>query len=366
MVRSTGINDILPGSSNRVTGGQASARNPGQRTSGVSLRFGDDHPRIDSTSGILTLAVLVVLISLQTAVARAQSEFFDANSHVPPSPSNYDSPSRPTSVTVGHPNPTINAPPQSTSVKAPPYAYDHARSRNMASPARPTAPIDASRPSTAPSRSNVASRLNPFGIRRKPEASTLDHSRAVTPLGQVPIQGSASKAGFHPFDDAPEGFPPPDPPSGIPAPLLAPQRQPPGGDTSYPMDRVVPPMILGQHLRLPPGETATERSLRLMGTIGELEKQLDALGQQNAEQNQLLKHRDEQLLLAIREIKSARKDVATARDELERLRQQVQLLQDKVRDAERDNAALLQTMAPLLQRLLESDGTGGSTDEPEE
>ena len=131
------------------------------------------------------------------------------------------------------------------------------------------------------------------------------------------------------------------------------------------MDRVGPPTILGSHLGLQPGETATERSLRLMSAVGDLERQVEALDQRNAEQSQLIKQRDEQLLLAIREIKTARKEVSSARDELEHLRQQVKALQDKVRDAERDNAALLQTMAPLLQKLLDSNGNPAS-DETQE
>jgi chromosome segregation ATPase len=133
----------------------------------------------------------------------------------------------------------------------------------------------------------------------------------------------------------------------------------------FPTDRGRPPTIMGSHLGLQPGETATERSLRLMSAVGDLEQQLDAMGQQNAELNQHLKQREAQLLLAIREIKSARKEVSSARDELEHLRQQVKLLQDKVHDADRDNAALLQTMAPLLQKLLETDTTSSDPDPQE-
>lgn len=92
-----------------------------------------------------------------------------------------------------------------------------------------------------------------------------------------------------------------------------------------------------------------------MTTLGEYEHQLEGLGQRNAELNQLVKQRDDQLLLAIREIKSTRKEVQSARDELEHLRQQVKALQDKVHGADRDNAALIQTIAPLLQKLLETD-----------
>ena len=103
-----------------------------------------------------------------------------------------------------------------------------------------------------------------------------------------------------------------------------------------------------------------------MSAVGELERHVEGLEQRNAEQSQLIKHRDEQLLLTVREIKTARKDVMAARDELEHLRLQVKALQEKVRDAERDNAALMQTMAPLLQKLLDPDVAGLPSDEAQE
>ncbi len=315
----------------------------------------------------MAVAAAMVLSQAGPATMFAQNDFLDTNSHVPPSPGNYssstpDSSSRSTGVTVGRPAPGVTSPPQAVAGKVPPYAYDHARRRNMTpAPARGAVPNEA-RPGSTTARLGSSSLLNPFGIGKKAE----EPSRTVTPLGQIATSGNVSKASYNQLEDPSQGFPPPDPVPGVPSPSLIPNRQPVVSGGNFPTDRGTPPMILGNHLRLSPGETATERSMRLMTTIGELERQLDALGQQSAEQNQLLKHRDDQLLLAIREIRSARKEVATAKDELERLRQQVQLLQDKVRDAERDNAALLQTMAPLLQRLLESDGTSGTPDEPDE
>lgn len=323
-------------------------------------------------TGWRSMAVAAAMVLSQTGPATvfAQSEFLDANSHVPPSPGNYStstyiSSNRSAGVTVGRPTPGVTSPPQAVAGKVPPFAYDHARRRNMPEvPARATVPNEA-RPGSTVARSTGSSLLNPFGIGKKNETTT-DTPRTATPLGHIPITGNVSKASYNQLEDPSQGFPPPDPLPGVPGPSLIPHRQPVVNGGNFPTDRGGPPMILGNHLRLSPGETATERSMRLMTTIGELERQLDALGQQSAEQNQLLKHRDDQLLLAIREIRSARKEVATAKDELERLRQQVQLLQDKVRDAERDNAALLQTMAPLLQRQLESDGTSGLPDESEE
>lgn len=337
-------------------------------TARTSFRSRHDLPLMGWRS--MAVAAAIVLSQTGPATVLAQSEFLDTNSHVPPSPGFYSSntyevPNRSAGVTVGRPTPGVTSPPQAVAGKVPPFAYDHARRRNMPSVPARAAVANEARPGSSVARSTGSSLLNPFGIGRKNEITT-DTARTVTPLGQIPISGNASKASYNQLEDPSQGFPPPDPLPGVPGPSLIPHRQPVVSGGNFPTDRGSPPMILGNHLRLSPGETATERSMRLMTTIGELERQLDALGQQSAEQNQLLKHRDDQLLLAIREIRSARKEVATAKDELERLRQQVQLLQDKVRDAERDNAALLQTMAPLLQRLLESDGTSGLPDESEE
>lgn len=123
----------------------------------------------------------------------------------------------------------------------------------------------------------------------------------------------------------------------------------------FPVDRNAPPSIIGSHLGLKPGETATERSLRLMSAIGDLERHVEDVTQQNANLNAVIAQRDEKLQSAVREIRSARKDLVTAKEELERLKREVEGLREKVRNAEKDNAAVLQTMAPLLQQLLESD-----------
>ena len=123
----------------------------------------------------------------------------------------------------------------------------------------------------------------------------------------------------------------------------------------FPLDRNSPPSVLGSHLGLKPGETATERSLRLMSALGDLERHAEDVTQQNAHLSLLVHQRDEKLQLAVREVRAARKDLAAAKEDLERLKREVDGLREKFRNAEKDNAAVLQTMAPLLQQLLESD-----------
>lgn len=157
------------------------------------------------------------------------------------------------------------------------------------------------------------------------------------------------------------------PPTGVAVPFVkgrgsAVSTPPP----LFPLDRSSPPSVIGSHLGLKPGETATERSLRLMSAIGDLERHVEDVTQQNANLNVLVNQRDEKLQLAVREIRSVRKDLATAKEELERLKREVNGLREKVRNAEKDNAAVLQTMAPLLQQLLESDDVNSLPTKPAE
>lgn len=310
-----------------------------------------------------SLALMLALVLIGTiagqSVGQGQSGFVDDASHVPPSPSGAPSwgSSRGKSFAVGTPAATLANPAVSASAPQSSGVQSHLRSTLV--PGHNSQPV-------APSR-NAGSKVGPFGVGRRPDhtntpitnnTSANNPARRVTQLGQVPATGTVKPASY--LDEVDSVFPPPAPPSSempaVPNPLFlrsGPPVVPPGAP--YPTERLRPPTIMGSHLGLQPGETATERSLRLMTAIGDLERQVDGLTQRNAELNQHVKQRDDQLLLAIREIKTARKDVSAARDELDHLRQQVKALQDKVRDAERDNAALLQTMAPLLQKLLESE-----------
>lgn len=157
------------------------------------------------------------------------------------------------------------------------------------------------------------------------------------------------------------------PPPHVPVPLFKGRGSAVSTPTPlFPLDRNSPPSVIGSHLGLKPGETATERSLRLMSAIGDLERHVEDVTQQNAHWNVLVNQRDEKLQLAVREIRSARKDLAMAKDELERLKREVDGLRERVRNAEKDNAAVLQTMAPLLQQLLESDEVSSLPTQPVE
>lgn len=323
-----------------------------------------------------SLGIAINVVIMGTAgvlVVCAQNGFDDDSGLIPPSPA--PPPSAASRIAMGLPSPAVAAPSQPTSTTSPSAAYNLTR--------LPQAPKGAARTSTpvtaAPQpygvNRTVQPRVGPYGVggkAPKPGGPSADSSLKLTPAAHASSQspaGDTVKTAGH-FDEINDpGFVSPVPPPAAeagPGPLFQRIRPLPDSGMSFPAERMRPPTIMGSHLGLQPGETATERSLRLMSAVGELERQVESLDQRNAELNQHLKQRDDQLLLAIREIKSARKEVTSARDELEHLRQQVGALQDKVRDAERDNAALLQTMAPLLQKLLETDGTTPPTDESRE
>lgn len=308
----------------------------------------------------LGITIAMALIGIGTCVSVAQAQYIDDSSDIPPSPSPapYKS-SQWGSVPVGIPTPTMTSPPQSTSTNPPAYSM----SKIPGTPQRQIRTVIPANPNRPPQI------VGPYGAGgRRPDVPKVAYepSRKVTLAAHAATAATPSsttgpgKVTTARFDEASDaGFMAPIPPPAsdvVNTPMLHRHRPPLlGPGAHFPMDRVGPPTIMGSHLGLLPGETATERSLRLMSHVGDLERQVEAFDQRNTEQCQLIKQRDDQLLLAIREIKTARKEVGAARDELEQLRRQVKALQEKVRDAERDNAALLQTMAPLLQKLLDAD-----------
>ena len=319
----------------------------------------------------LGIAIAAILTGAGTgvSVASAQYGYVDDSSHIPPSPAPQAS-SR-WSPFSGTPAAAVTSPPPSSSTTSAPPAYNLNRLSNHFQRAGRATSVPHST-LQAGGTTNTKASVGPYGVGgRRPDIprTYADSPRKVTPAaGQRPATESVSQARFDETTD--HGFMTPVPPAASDPPLnpLFPRSRPLplGPGAHYPTDRVGPPTITGSHLGLPPGETATERSLRLMSAVGELERHVEGLEQRNAEQSQLIKHRDEQLLLTVREIKTARKDVLAARDELEHLRLQVKALQEKVRDAERDNAALMQTMAPLLQKLLDPDVAGLPSDEAQE
>lgn len=323
----------------------------------------------------LGMAVVAALFGTGVALtaARGQNGFVDDDSHVPPPPGGQMPARSPYQVTPAVdfvPPAAVANPPQSSSSDPQSAAYNltpipGATSRQFAQGNFGVG--------------KMTPRVGAFGIggKRPDPRTAADPSKRVTPVTYATPAPAATattrpagvvKPVGHFGDISESAFPPsvPPPVGSAPAPLLhrlGTPLNPPGAP--YPTERLQVPSIMGSHLGLLPGETATERSMRLMNLINERDQQIDGLSQRNSELSQMVKQRDDQLLLAIREIKSTRKDVQSAKDELESLRQQVKALQEKVHGADRDNAALIQTMAPLLQKLLETDNDKQSNS-PEE
>ena len=103
------------------------------------------------------------------------------------------------------------------------------------------------------------------------------------------------------------------------------------------------------------GETAMERLLQALEVIRELEQDNGTLRQQNATLQARVKEMQDQLATGVREIQGARKELTQSLSDLNRLKADIQMLREKVRTTENDHKAVLQSMGPLLQQLLEAD-----------
>ena len=156
------------------------------------------------------------------------------------------------------------------------------------------------------------------------------------------------------------------PDGGDPALLRRRQAPTPSPVIMTPTDRGAAPAFKGSLLGLNSGETATERLIQLRTMAMDLERQNDELRQQNTGLMARLKERDDQLQVAVREIKLARNQVGLAKSDLERMRGDLQTLREKVRLAEKEHSAVLHSMGPLLQQLLESDDVGSLPPNPME
>jgi chromosome segregation ATPase len=114
------------------------------------------------------------------------------------------------------------------------------------------------------------------------------------------------------------------------------------------------------------GETATERLIRMRDMVADLERENEELRQQNAGLQSRVKESQDQLVAGIRDVQNARKELSVARGDLDRLRSDMQALRDKVRIAEREYTAILQSLGPLLQQLFESDDVSALPPNPTE
>lgn len=148
--------------------------------------------------------------------------------------------------------------------------------------------------------------------------------------------------------------------------LRKPRRMPaPPLVTTNPADQATAPGIRGALFGLQ-GTTATERLYQLQSQYAELQRENDELRRETASAMARLKESQDQMLGGAREIQIARKELSAARSDLDRLRNELQNLREKVRMAEKEHSAVLQTIGPLLQQLLESDEVSALPPKPVE
>lgn len=129
----------------------------------------------------------------------------------------------------------------------------------------------------------------------------------------------------------------------------------PGPSLVFPMERTVPPQVTGRHLKLQPGETATEYSLRLLTVNAELAEQNAWLTSENARLAAELKAKDAKLQTGATQINSARKELSQATTEFHRLRKEIGDLREKIRAAEGESASLMRSLSPLLKQILQDE-----------
>lgn len=134
---------------------------------------------------------------------------------------------------------------------------------------------------------------------------------------------------------------------------------------AIPGDRGIAPGVSGSILNLK-GEPASVRLIQMQSTAMELERENEELRQQNSNLMSRVKESHDQLVAGVREIQLARKELTAARSDLDKLRNDLQSLRDKVRIAEREYSAVLQSMGPLLQQLLETDEVSALPPNPSE
>ncbi len=177
-------------------------------------------------------------------------------------------------------------------------------------------------------------------------------------LASHEVNGGPAPADFDFPPDASAGQNVPLPPSVMTLPHSAVSGQ----SVVIPADRLAAPTIKGNHLKLRPGETATERSLRLMNVIAEQDQHNTELAAQNARLQAQLKTKEIELQKALDQIIAARKTLQLDQEEFQRLRKELNDLREKFRAAERENVSIMRSISPLLKQMLHSEDEPSAKD----
>ena len=115
------------------------------------------------------------------------------------------------------------------------------------------------------------------------------------------------------------------------------------------------PTVTGSQLNLKPDETLTQKALELSQKLNAAEEEQKAQALRTQQLEAALEEKDKTLLQATKEIQSASEELTRARADLQRSKQEVSTLRDKLRSAEKENLATLQSITSYLEQVLEQD-----------
>jgi len=115
------------------------------------------------------------------------------------------------------------------------------------------------------------------------------------------------------------------------------------------------PSVTGQQLGLKPGETASEKALEFKKELSESAKREADLKARVAELEVQIDQKNQRLVEAIEEMNVTRQELISVRGQLERWSGNMNDLKEKIRSAEADNLATMQTIINLLQQFLQVD-----------
>ncbi len=113
------------------------------------------------------------------------------------------------------------------------------------------------------------------------------------------------------------------------------------------------PSVVGAKLGLKPGETATQRALDLQLELDEYKQREDEYKKRVAVLEREIEQKNAKFVEAIREMNSTRQELVAVKAQLEGWSQNMTDLREKIRSAEADNLATMQTIIQLLQQFLQ-------------
>ncbi len=113
------------------------------------------------------------------------------------------------------------------------------------------------------------------------------------------------------------------------------------------------PYVVGTKLGLKPGETATQRALDQQQELDDYKQREDEYKKRIVGLEKEIEQKNGRLVEAIREMNATRQELVAVKSQLEGWSQNMNELREKIRSAEADNLATMQTIIQLLQQFLQ-------------